>query len=84
MPRHALFARLAQRLRHEVAMEEQAALWSVHTWALALGVVTPDALDALTSERAKRAPPQAANPPRSAPSVSSPAAQHKRERRRHQ
>lgn len=68
VPHHVLFARLARRLRDEVAMEEQAALWSVHTWALALGVVTADAL-------AQADAPHAANPPRNAPSVSSPAAQ---------
>jgi parallel beta-helix repeat protein len=45
MPRGALFARLAARLHDEVAMEASAARWTVHTWALALGVITPDELD---------------------------------------
>jgi len=47
MPRGALFARLAARLHDEVAMEASAARWTVHTWALALGVITPDELDGL-------------------------------------
>lgn len=47
MPRGALFARLAARLHDEVAMEASAARWTVHTWALALGVITPDELDSL-------------------------------------
>lgn len=47
MPRGALLARLAARLHDDVAMEETAALWTVHTWALVLGVITPDELDIL-------------------------------------
>ncbi|HEY9405395.1 MAG TPA: right-handed parallel beta-helix repeat-containing protein [Pyrinomonadaceae bacterium] len=47
MPRGALLARLAARLHDEVAMETSAARWTVHTWALALGVITPDELDDL-------------------------------------
>ncbi|HEX8421889.1 MAG TPA: right-handed parallel beta-helix repeat-containing protein [Pyrinomonadaceae bacterium] len=46
-PRPALLARLAARLHDDVAMEAQAARWTVHTWALALGVLTPDELAAL-------------------------------------
>lgn len=46
-PRNALLARLAARLHDDVAMEESAALWTVHTWALALDIITPDELDAL-------------------------------------
>lgn len=46
-PRNALLARLAARLRDDMAMEETAARWAVHTWALALGLVTPDELDSL-------------------------------------
>lgn len=53
-PRGALLARLAARLHDDVAMEAQAARWTVHTWALALGVITPDELAALeqTNEQA--------------------------------
>ncbi|HLL72503.1 MAG TPA: pectinesterase family protein, partial [Pyrinomonadaceae bacterium] len=47
MPRAALLARLAARLHEDVAMEASAARWTVHTWALALGVITPDELDSL-------------------------------------
>jgi Right handed beta helix region len=46
-PRRALLARLAARLHDDVAMEENAARWTVHTWALALGVITHDELAAL-------------------------------------
>jgi hypothetical protein len=47
MPRNTLLARLAARLHDDVAMEANAARWTVHTWALALGVITPDELDKL-------------------------------------
>lgn len=58
-PRHALLARLAARLHDDLAMEERAARWTVHTWALALAVITPDELDALeraAGEPGERAP----------------------------
>lgn len=47
MPRRALLARLAARLHDDVAMEESAARWTVHTWAFALDIITPEELDAL-------------------------------------
>ena len=48
MPRGALLlARHAARLQEDVAMEASAARWAVHTWALALGVITPAELDTL-------------------------------------
>ena len=47
MPRAALLARLAARLHEDVAMEASAARWTVHTWALALSVITPGELDSL-------------------------------------
>jgi hypothetical protein len=47
VPRGALFARLAARLHEDVAMEASAARWTIHTWALALGIITPDELDKL-------------------------------------
>ncbi len=46
-PRNALLARLVARLHDEVAMEESAARWAVHTWALALDIITPAELDTL-------------------------------------
>ena len=46
-PQGALLARLAARLHDDVAMEQAAARWAVHTWALALGLVTADELDEL-------------------------------------
>ena len=47
IPRGALLARLAARLHEDVAMEASAARWTIHTWALALGVITPAELDSL-------------------------------------
>ncbi len=44
MPRNMLLARLAQRLHDDVAMEINAAHWTVRTWALALGVISNDEL----------------------------------------
>lgn len=44
MPQSVLLARLARRLHDDVAMEMQAAHWTVRTWALALGVISNDEL----------------------------------------
>lgn len=44
-PRAALLARLAARLHDDLAIEASAARWTIGTWALALGVITPDELD---------------------------------------
>ena len=46
-PQGVLLARLAARLHEDLAMEASAARWTVHTWALALGVINADELDAL-------------------------------------
>ena len=70
-PRTALLARLAARLHDDVAMEATAARWTVHTWALALGLITPDELDAL--ERAAAQPNAATQPTRPAHPAPSPA-----------
>ncbi|MCA1628035.1 MAG: right-handed parallel beta-helix repeat-containing protein [Acidobacteria bacterium] len=67
MPRNALLARLAARLHDDVAMEESAARWTVHTWALALSVITPDELDTLERADAQaRAPEAKPAPPKRA------------------
>lgn len=61
MPRGALLARLAARLHDDVAMEASAARWTVHTWALALDIITPDELGVLeradAQEPAKKTEP---------------------------
>lgn len=88
-PGAALFARLAARLRDDLAMEASAARWAVHTWALALGAITPDELDALEPadgpaertpheqvrpiEPSRAPPPHAAATPPAAPSPARPA-----------
>jgi parallel beta-helix repeat protein len=74
-PRRALLARLATRLHEDVAMEDSAARWAVHTWALALNVITPEELDQLErADSQARAPEakalpqaQATQAPRAAP-----------------
>lgn len=66
-PLRALLQRLARRLHDNVAMEQQAALWTVHTWALALGVVAPGEIAALEQAPATRAEPQATRPAPPAP-----------------
>jgi hypothetical protein len=77
LPLGALINRLAARLHDDVAMEESAARWTVHTWALALGVITPDDLSKLEHAGAQTSP-RAANPvhrkeaPRSAAARSAP------------
>jgi hypothetical protein len=50
-PGAALLARLTARLHEDVAMEASAARWTVHTWALALGVITSEELDSLEDAR---------------------------------
>jgi parallel beta-helix repeat protein len=62
-PQGVLLARLAARLHDDVAMEARAARWTVHTWALALGVITSDELDTLEQSDAQ-ANAQAARPSR--------------------
>ena len=79
MPRTTLLARLAARLHNDVAMEASAARWTVHTWALALEIITPVELDALEradapapAPEAKSAPPkQATQPPGSSTTTAS-------------
>jgi len=76
VPRPVLLKRLAQRLHDEVAMEERAARWAVHTWALALGAISPAELDALeaSDERATAHAPRttdASNLKRNAPAPAS-------------
>lgn len=79
MPRNAVLARLAARLHDDVAMEASAARWTVHTWALALNVITPDELDTLEladglagkqtdEQKARTQQRQEAQPPQAQPS----------------
>lgn len=59
-PRPVLLARLTERLHHDVAMEEEAARWAVHSWAFALGVISSDELGALELSQAEKAREQEA------------------------
>ncbi|HEX8556649.1 MAG TPA: right-handed parallel beta-helix repeat-containing protein [Pyrinomonadaceae bacterium] len=45
-PRQILLARLARRLAEYHALSEPAAVWSVNSWALALGLISDDELKA--------------------------------------
>ena len=54
MPRQVLLARLAQRLCDHLALSEAAALWSIESWALALGVISEAELKANEIERARK------------------------------
>jgi hypothetical protein len=71
-PRAVLFARLAERLNHNVAMQEEAARWAVHTWAFALGVITSDELGALELSQAEEAKRVAQPSPALIPVAASP------------
>ncbi|HEY0083294.1 MAG TPA: hypothetical protein VGB61_10920, partial [Pyrinomonadaceae bacterium] len=73
-PRGNLLARLAARLRDEMAMEESAAHWAIHTWALALSVITQEELDALEQSGAPRVEQDASAPPQVSPPVQPPRA----------
>lgn len=55
-PREVLLARLARRLHDNVAMEAAAARWAVHSWALALGVVSGAELEAIEQGQSKPTP----------------------------
>jgi glucose/arabinose dehydrogenase len=66
LPSAVLLGRLAQRLEDHVGLAPAAARWAVESWALALDVVTPAELEAMTA-----APPP---PPPSAASGSASAA----------
>lgn len=68
MPRATLLARLSARLHEDVAMEANAARWTVRTWALALGVISPDELAAL-EQVDQRQNEQAARPTTPQPST---------------
>lgn len=60
-PRNVTFARLAARLQSDVAMEGAAARWAIHTWALALGVITDEQLAALEAASEASASPTTIN-----------------------
>ena len=84
VPRDALLARLAARLRDNLAYTPEAARWGVETWAVALGTISEAELrereraesaeDARgrATPRAQDAETPAANPARVAPPVSQP------------
>jgi hypothetical protein len=64
VPRDVLLARLAARLRDNLAYTPEAARWGVETWAVALGIISEaevrERARAEASESAPRAAPQAA------------------------
>jgi hypothetical protein len=84
VPREALLARLAARLRDNLAYTPEAARWGVETWAVALGTISEAELgeraraESAEDERgvatpdAPRAETPAANSPRVAPPASQP------------
>ena len=55
-PREVLLKRLARRLSDYRALSEQAAAWSVNSWALALGLISDDELKAFEQAGAASAP----------------------------
>jgi len=55
VPREALFRRLTRRLHDEMGIDEQFGLWAVHTWAIALGLLSPEA--ARAGRRARKGSP---------------------------
>lgn len=61
-PRELLLARLSQQLCDQLALSEEAARWSIDSWALALGVMTDDDLKA--AERPNPAPAETDTKPR--------------------
>lgn len=67
-PRQVLLARLKQRLIDNLALSDEAARWSVESWALALGVISVDDLNAAQEQPA---------PAPELPQITAPAIQHK-------
>lgn len=81
VPRAALLARLAARLRDNLALTPEAALWGVETWAFALGIVSEAELQAHARTEAPEAvrieaPPvvRDSQPPATNPAAVSPPA----------
>jgi hypothetical protein len=73
-PREVLLARLARRLTDHLALAEDAARWSVSSWAFALGVVSEDELtntEHQTAATANHATAQTASPSSTVPQQSS-------------
>jgi hypothetical protein len=54
-PRQVLFGRLTQRLCDNLALSEQAAHWSVHSWALALGIISDDEINVIEQQNIRQA-----------------------------
>jgi parallel beta-helix repeat protein len=63
LPRKVLLARLARRLCDNLALSEEAALWSIESWALALGVIS-EAEITQTVSSSEETEKQAARQPR--------------------
>lgn len=57
IPREVLLAKLAQRLHDNLAMDKTAARWAVHSWALALGVLTNAEVEAMEKDEPPRPQP---------------------------
>jgi parallel beta-helix repeat protein len=55
VPKEALFRRLTRRLHDEMGIDEEFGLWAVHSWAIALGLLQPEA--ARAGRRARKGSP---------------------------
>ena len=79
LPRKVLLARLAQRLCDNLALSEAAALWSIQSWALALGIISeaeiPAGASSLKTEEtnapARTASPALSSSPKAAAAITS-------------
>lgn len=67
VPREALLARLAARLRDNLAYTPEAARWGVETWAIALGIISEAELQASARKQSAEAQRSNATPPVSNP-----------------
>ncbi|HEX8492206.1 MAG TPA: hypothetical protein VF658_05140 [Pyrinomonadaceae bacterium] len=63
VPREVLLARLAARLRDNLAYTPEAARWGVETWAVALGILSEEELQARAQTQAVEDGRSAAPPP---------------------
>lgn len=73
MPRDVLLARLAARLRDNLAYQPEAARWGVETWAVALGILSEAELHApAEAETAEASPGNAPSPVPTPPALANP------------
>ncbi|MDD1654970.1 MAG: right-handed parallel beta-helix repeat-containing protein [Methanomicrobiales archaeon] len=68
VPREALFRRLTRRFHDELGIDEALGVWAVHSWAIALGLLSPEAARAGRRSRKETAGKGTGGTPSTSPS----------------